>query len=115
MNKMNEKYRGFVECIDKLQMFVILLASVAFYNIYTYISQACSIISWRAPHITLAPNLEEEEKEEEFLGLKPPNNEIKYIIKSIELFILMSSHSFNFMKPPLWRSPKTPLKMVDSL
>jgi len=40
---------------------------------------------------------EEEEEEEEFLGLKPPNNEIKYIIKSIELFILMSSHSFNFM------------------
>ena len=39
----------------------------------------------------------EEEEEEEFLGLKPPNNEIKYIIKSIELFILMSSHSFNFM------------------
>ena len=38
-----------------------------------------------------------EEEEEEFLGLKPPNNEIKYIIKSIELFILMSSHSFNFM------------------
>ena len=38
-----------------------------------------------------------EEEEEEFLGLKPPNNEIKYIIKSIELFILMSSHSFDFM------------------
>jgi hypothetical protein len=56
--QMNEKYRGFVECIDKLQNVCVSARKrgVLLY-IYTYISQACSIISWRAPHITLAPNL----------------------------------------------------------
>src|ERR1700730_9879405 len=39
-------------------MLVILLARLAFYHIYVYIEHACSIISWRAPHITLAPNVQ---------------------------------------------------------